>query len=603
MPKVSVIIPVYNVENYLRQCLDSVINQTLKDIEIILVDDGSTDSSLSICNEYAQKDNRITVLTQQNKGAGAARNMGIESSHSEFVIFLDSDDYYPELDILETLYNKAKENNVLICGGSFSDLYKDQITSSYKDTFTGYTFKENKVVKYTDYQFDYGYHRFIYNLNFLKENNICFPDYKRFQDPPFFVQAMYTAKEFYALAQITYLLRGGHKTINWTNDKKRGLINGIKDNLEFAQKHNLEKLYYLTCERLNQHAYAFGLVDVFNIRLQRIIKSLDWKIIKKYNKEFKLSDNFSILKTIFSIKNSYDKNHKVVTILGKRFYFKKAKQKRVLVHIHLYYHEQIDYFISKLSNINNCYWDLYVTYSEENEQSRNKVLNIKPNAKFVKCPNIGYDILPFINVLQLVDLKNYDYILKIHTKAYREQQFQYWESGYGWRNILVNALLGSKHNFYRCLKYFEKNKNIGIIAAKNCIRHMSFSNRPEDTVLYKRVCKIFNLPDNRGHFVCGTMFMCRASLMQLFKNLKYSESFFHSYEQRTGMEGTPIHVMERLFGTMTEAQGYVLYGIEDRKQNLKKFKLFIQNIFSIKNENKHKIFKILGVKLKVKYNK
>ena len=326
MPKVSVIIPVYNVENYLRQCLDSVINQTLKDIEIILVDDGSTDSSLSICNEYAQKDNRITVLTQQNKGAGAARNMGIESSHSEFVIFLDSDDYYPELDILETLYNKAKENNVLICGGSFSDLYKDQITSSYKDTFTGYTFKENKVVKYTDYQFDYGYHRFIYNLNFLKENNICFPDYKRFQDPPFFVQAMYTAKEFYALAQITYLLRGGHKTINWTNDKKRGLINGIKDNLEFAQKHNLEKLYYLTCERLNQHAYAFGLVDVFNIRLQRIIKSLDWKIIKKYNKEFKLSDNFSILKTIFSIKNSFDKKHKIITILGIEIKIKRGEQ-------------------------------------------------------------------------------------------------------------------------------------------------------------------------------------------------------------------------------------------------------------------------------------
>lgn len=325
MHKIAVIIPFYNREIYLKKCITSVLNQTLDDIEIILIDDGSTDSSYEICREFAENDSRIKILQQKNRGPAIARNEGIKKANAKFAIFLDSDDYYPELDILETLYNAAKENNVLICGGSFSDLYKDQITSSYKDTFTGYTFKENKVIKYTDYQFDYGYHRFIYNLNFLKDNNIYFPDYRRFEDPVFFVNAMYTAKEFYAIKKITYLLRGGHKTINWTNDKKRGLINGIKDNLEFAQKHNLEKLYYLTCERLNQHAYAFGLVDVFNIRLQRIIKSLDWKIIKKYNKEFKLSDNFSILKTIFSIKNSYDKNHKVVTILGMKIKIKGDK--------------------------------------------------------------------------------------------------------------------------------------------------------------------------------------------------------------------------------------------------------------------------------------
>ena len=330
MPKVSVIIPVYNTEQYLEQCLDSVINQTLKDVEIMLVDDGSTDSSLSICKDYAQKDKRITVLQQNNKGAGAARNKGINKSNSEFVIFLDSDDYYPETDILECLYNKAKENNVNICGGSFSVLFNNKITAQYKDSFDGYTFKSNQLIKYTDYQFDYGYHRFIYNRQFLKDNNIYFPDYKRFQDPPFFVKAMYTAKEFYAITKITYLLRCNHKRINWTKDKKIGLLNGIKDNLKFAQKHNLEKLYYLTCERLNQHAYAFDNLEfkitpsVF-IKLLGIINNLDLRTIKKYNKNFELSKNYNLFRVfyqnIFSLRTH--KNHKIITILGLRINLRK----------------------------------------------------------------------------------------------------------------------------------------------------------------------------------------------------------------------------------------------------------------------------------------
>ena len=92
-PKVSVIIPVYNVEEYLRECLDSVVNQTLKEIEIICVDDGSTDNSLEILKEYAKKDSRITVITQQNLHAGVARNAGLAVARGEYVHFLDSDDW------------------------------------------------------------------------------------------------------------------------------------------------------------------------------------------------------------------------------------------------------------------------------------------------------------------------------------------------------------------------------------------------------------------------------------------------------------------------------------------------------------------------------
>ena len=94
MPKVSVIIPCYNTEKYLKECLDSVINQTLKDIEIICINDGSTDNSLEILKEYAQKDERIKLIDRENKGVAKSRNEGIRKVTGQFVCFMDPDDYY-----------------------------------------------------------------------------------------------------------------------------------------------------------------------------------------------------------------------------------------------------------------------------------------------------------------------------------------------------------------------------------------------------------------------------------------------------------------------------------------------------------------------------
>ena len=93
MPRVSVIIAVYNVENFLEECLNSVINQTFDDIEIICVNDGSTDSSAEILDRFAQKDSRIKIITQPNGGLSKARNAGLKIASGKFVYFLDSDDY------------------------------------------------------------------------------------------------------------------------------------------------------------------------------------------------------------------------------------------------------------------------------------------------------------------------------------------------------------------------------------------------------------------------------------------------------------------------------------------------------------------------------
>ena len=110
---ISVIVPVYNVEYYLKQCLDSIVNQTYRNLEIILVDDGSTDSSGDICDEYAHKDARIKVIHKENGGLSSARNAGLDvcTSGGELIAFVDSDDWL-ELDMFEVLYTNLKEKNV-----------------------------------------------------------------------------------------------------------------------------------------------------------------------------------------------------------------------------------------------------------------------------------------------------------------------------------------------------------------------------------------------------------------------------------------------------------------------------------------------------------
>ena len=145
---ISVIIPVYNVEEYLRECVDSVINQTYKNLEIILVDDGSTDSSGIICDEYTETDKRITVIHQKNSGLSAARNKGFESSIGKYVYFLDSDDYIDKnsVETLISIAEKDKSDIVFFDAVSFADM-------------NDFTVKQNYIRK-NKYNSDNGYNVF-----------------------------------------------------------------------------------------------------------------------------------------------------------------------------------------------------------------------------------------------------------------------------------------------------------------------------------------------------------------------------------------------------------------------------------------------------------
>lgn len=115
--KVSIVVPMYNVSNYLKRCLESILNQTYQNIEVIAIDDGSTDDTLKIANEFEKKDSRLRVLSQENKGLSEARNVGIENSNGEYIFFVDSDDWL-ENEIIEKLVDYSNNNNLDIacCG-------------------------------------------------------------------------------------------------------------------------------------------------------------------------------------------------------------------------------------------------------------------------------------------------------------------------------------------------------------------------------------------------------------------------------------------------------------------------------------------------------
>ncbi len=310
-PKVSVIIPVYNTEQFLSECLDSVINQTLKDIEIICINDGSTDNSLLILQQYAQRDSRIKVISQENKGVGFTRNKGMDLARGEFVIFIDPDDFYPDMDIIEVLYKNAVQHNVDIAGGEFASYRNGIIHQNYKGNLKKYLFEKEGLIDYRDFQFDYGWIRFIYRNKFLKKHNLKFPNYKRFQDPPFFCKAMHYAGKFYAIKKICYAYRTAYKTINWDDARVNGVLKGLKDNLILSKKYGYDELFKLSSYRL------------YFDYLPRIKKGLTFRNLILLIIDMLLADKKIILKpvlqNIFSIKNYTGKNnkkHKVITLFG-----------------------------------------------------------------------------------------------------------------------------------------------------------------------------------------------------------------------------------------------------------------------------------------------
>lgn len=198
--QISVIIPVYNAEIHLRECLESIVSQTLKDIEIICVDDGSTDSTPEILREYEAKDNRVKVITQQNQYAGVARNRGMQAACGRYYAFMDADDYFEpfalelmlgyveryDLDVVKAAFYNLQEN---------FELYDTEYSVNgtlRQDSFErvlGYPDDLKELIQIADVPWNG-----LYRTDFVKKNNIKFNDLQVTNDHSFFIQCILNTK-------------------------------------------------------------------------------------------------------------------------------------------------------------------------------------------------------------------------------------------------------------------------------------------------------------------------------------------------------------------------------------------------------------------------
>lgn len=199
-PKVSVVVPVYNAQDYLKQCLDSILSQSMSDIEVICVDDGSTDDSLCILEEYRKKDERVSIFKQAHMYAGTARNTGIKKASGKYIIFWDADDFF-EPDCLEQLYERAEETraDIVICESNMYDNvygirmpWNRSLVSKYLPEQEAFSLKDISDVIFqlcVSWSWDK-----LFRLEFVKEKKLKYLDIRSAEDENFVFIAMAVAE-------------------------------------------------------------------------------------------------------------------------------------------------------------------------------------------------------------------------------------------------------------------------------------------------------------------------------------------------------------------------------------------------------------------------
>ncbi len=249
--KISVITPVYNGEADIEQCIHSALAQELKELEIICVDDGSTDGSAKIIKRLASTDSRIVLIQQKNQGPGAARNLALKKARGKYVTFLDADDYYLDKDALKKMYEACEREKT---GVSVSLWWRVNGSLVKRGPFSWNEIGKT-TISYLDYQMDYDYMCYLFLRELLVEHEIWFPLYYRFQDPPFLVKALYAAKNISVVDTCLYSYHLPQMKKRFNKKKTVDLLRGLLDNLEFAKRNDLNILLKNTARRL-EYEYA-----------------------------------------------------------------------------------------------------------------------------------------------------------------------------------------------------------------------------------------------------------------------------------------------------------------------------------------------------------
>lgn len=336
-PLISIIVPVYNVEKYLRQCLESLINQTYKNIEIICINNGSTDKSSEILVEFAQKDSRIKIITQEKSGVSAARNSGLKIASGDYIMFVDSDDW-TEIDACEKLITEAKLTGADVVLFSHYDIFPNKknlydISKNCKKSY--YKFDNiDDYIKNIIYAPGILWDKFC-RKDFI-ENIAFIPDLAQSEDMLFWFEVLYNKPVISVFNQPLY---------NYRNISVSSILNAFENSIKkYGKAHELLKqsnLYknaskegrmYLTDRNMNYFCWMWvkhkNKRDIIFDEIQKYLKEYNdfdknsvknltnYKKLKKIIKSYKNRKFNEFVGKIFSIKNDAKREYKIITLLG-----------------------------------------------------------------------------------------------------------------------------------------------------------------------------------------------------------------------------------------------------------------------------------------------
>ncbi len=289
MIKVSIIVPVYNVDKYLNKGLDSLINQTLREIEIICINDGSTDNSQQILEEYTKRDPRIIVINKRNEGQSIARNIGIDNATGEYIGFMDSDDWV-DLDYFEKLYNNAKENNADIAAASIvrTNGFKSKPHIKISNSVIVSDFAQKlEICDIPDHSYVCNK---IYKLDKLKEHKIKFEEGIIYEDVIFTPIVMHKLEKLITVPNINYYyLRRPNSTVQQRNKKaNRDSVYAHQKAEEFFKEHNIDISKYSTITK----RYKFLGFSIFKIRTKKDTTTYSLFNIIKFRKRKQKKDGY-----------------------------------------------------------------------------------------------------------------------------------------------------------------------------------------------------------------------------------------------------------------------------------------------------------------------
>jgi len=292
---ISIIVPIYNVEKYLSECIESLINQTYKNIEIILVDDGSQDNCGKICDEYAKKDNRIIVIHKKNGGLSDARNKGIEIAKGEYLIFVDSDDFVSNR-FVEKLYQMILENNCEIAICDYLQ-FENEIP---KDENIQVEVEILSNIEVLDRVYDENVKMIIAcNKLYKKElfNTIRYPYGKVNEDQFTTYKIIYKANKIAISNEKLYYYRFNSNSIMGSkfNEKRLHILEALEERMQFYKGKSLDELYKKT-----EISYLDTIITLYTLVRQNISNSskIHQKLVKDFKSSYKKMKNNELIDRI-----------------------------------------------------------------------------------------------------------------------------------------------------------------------------------------------------------------------------------------------------------------------------------------------------------------